>query len=89
MESNPPEKTNVNRRHILQGAASAAAAGVVGLAGQASAADSQPGGLTPLKGNIHHSIVHWCFAEHWDVEKACQVARQLGCQSVELVAPEH
>ncbi len=42
-----------------------------------------------LKGNINHSVVGWCFAKHWSMEETCMVARQLGCESVELVAPEH
>lgn len=42
-----------------------------------------------LKGRIRHSVVHWCFADFWSVEQTCQVARKLGCLSVELVAPTH
>ncbi len=80
--------TIFDRRRMLQGAAGAAAAGMVSWAGPGRAADPQAAAATPLKGNIKHSIVHWCFGQHWDVEKACQVARQLGCQSVELVGPE-
>lgn len=39
-------------------------------------------------GRIKQSIAHWCFnaaGEHWDVEKTCAAAKQLGCRSVELV----
>ncbi|NIL98381.1 MAG: TIM barrel protein [Planctomycetales bacterium] len=53
------------------------------------AADPQSKDAAALKGHIRHSIVHWCFAEYWDVEQTCQVAHKLGCQSVELVGPEH
>jgi hydroxypyruvate isomerase len=42
-----------------------------------------------VKGRIRHSIVGWCFSKFWDVDRTCQVARQLGCESVELVPPEH
>ena len=42
-----------------------------------------------VKARIRQSIVHWCFAKYWDVEKTCQIAKQLGCSSVELAAPEH
>lgn len=41
------------------------------------------------QGRLKQSIAHWCFAKYWDVEKTCQVARELGCVSVELVDPEH
>lgn len=45
-----------------------------------------------LRGRIQQSIVFWCFnvaGEKWGVEKTCQVARQLGCVSVELVEPKY
>lgn len=45
-----------------------------------------------LKGRIRHSVVFWCFnsaGEKWDAERTCQVAKRLGCQSVELIGPEH
>src|SRR4051794_31592320 len=43
-------------------------------------------------GHINQSIVHWCFenfGKKWNLEKSCQVARELGCKSVELMAAEH
>ena len=40
------------------------------------------------KGRINQSIVYWCFQKYWDVEKTCQIAKQLGCKSVELVEPK-
>jgi len=45
----------------------------------------------PLKGNINHSIVFWCFnaaGDNWDMEKTCEVAKQLGVKSIELSGPE-
>ena len=45
----------------------------------------------PLKGNINHSIVFWCFnvaGEKWDMDRTCEVARQLGVTSIELSAPD-
>ena len=47
--------------------------------------------MTSLKGNINHSIVYWCFnitGDKWDLEKTCQVAKQLGVKSIELTGPE-
>ena len=45
----------------------------------------------PLKGNINHSIVYWCFnvaGDKWDIEKMCQVAKGLGVKSIELTDPD-
>lgn len=44
-----------------------------------------------LKGNIHHSIAYWCFnalGDQWDIQTLCQVANELGAESVELAPPE-
>jgi hydroxypyruvate isomerase len=54
----------------------------------AAAVDEKPA----LKGRVKQSIAFWCFntaGEKWDAEKTCQVARELGCVSVELIDPEH
>ena len=51
----------------------------IGAAGQAVA-----------KGRIKQSIVFWCFniaGEMWDLDKMCQVTRDLGVDAVEIVAP--
>jgi hydroxypyruvate isomerase len=40
---------------------------------------------------IRQSLAFWCWnvaGENWSVEKTCQVAQELGCPSVELVAPD-
>ncbi|GBD35676.1 Hydroxypyruvate isomerase [bacterium HR36] len=61
----------------------------VALSGSAATAWQLP---AKSPGRIRQSIVFWCFniaGEKWDVEKTCQVARQLGCVSVELVEPHH
>jgi len=47
--------------------------------------------MTTLKGRIHHSLVYWCFnvaGDKWDIEKMCQVAKELGCESIELTEPD-
>jgi hydroxypyruvate isomerase len=44
-----------------------------------------------LRGNIRHSIVSWpyqVFGEQWDLDTVCQVAKELGAESVELVDPD-
>jgi hydroxypyruvate isomerase len=82
---------NVSRRHLLQGALSAGAVcAAAPLASSAAAAEDAP--RMAAKGNIKQSLVSWCFmsaGEKWSVEKICEVARELGCKSVELIGPEH
>ena len=84
-----------HRRHILRGAVAAAAAASI----------SASGGLTPpgspvladepaaaRKGRVKQSVVYWCFnarGEKWGPEKVCQVAKDLGCASVEIIEPQH
>jgi hydroxypyruvate isomerase len=75
---------HVTRRQMLH---AAGATTVAGLTAAAGAGPTRPG-----DGKLRQSIVHWCFGsrgEKWDVRKTCQVARELGYQSVELIAPEH
>jgi len=67
---------HLNRRQWL------AAAGTT-LAGVSLAAEP-----AKLKGRIKHSICQWCFKKTWDIDKMCEVAKQLGCVSIELVPPE-
>ncbi|MBU6221442.1 MAG: TIM barrel protein [Planctomycetes bacterium] len=74
----------ISRRQALQSAALAAAT--------AATVRTAPGApAMPLKGNINHSIVYWCFniaGDKWDIEKLCQVAKGLGVNSIELTDPD-
>ncbi|MCU0871377.1 MAG: TIM barrel protein [Pirellulaceae bacterium] len=79
-----PMSVSVNRRQLLQ-IASGAAAGACALA----AADPVRAEKAVTKGRVKHSIVQWCFADYWNLEQLCQIANQLGCQSIELIGPEH
>lgn len=79
------QSTSVNRRQLFQSAAGGAALGALAFVAPARAAQKVGG---KLKGNINHSIVHWCFQEHWDVAQTCKIANKLGCKSVELVKPD-
>ena len=79
------EENQVSRRDVLM-TAGATAAGVT-LVTPLFAADSEAKAVR--KGRIKQSIIHWCFKDHWDVEKMCAVAKGFGCVSVELIAPEH
>jgi len=79
----------VSRRRLLQGAAGAAVA-AAGLRGAARGQECR-NSKAATKGRVNHSMVFWCFnvaGEKWDLEKQCQVAKTLGCKSVELVEPK-
>jgi hydroxypyruvate isomerase len=80
--------SRVNRRQLLQTAAGAAAVTATSLAATHSLAEDKPAGKAATKGNINQSIVHWCFSKHWDVERTSQIAKQLGCKSIELIGPK-
>jgi hydroxypyruvate isomerase len=44
-----------------------------------------------MKGRIKQSLVYWCYnvmGDKWDIEKMCQIAKDLGCTSIELADPE-
>lgn len=83
-----PNASRISRRHMLQGAAGLAGLGAAGLTGSA-AADKQEGAEKAVtKGRVKQSVVHWCFAEHWNTKKMAHIAKKLGCQSIELAPPE-
>ena len=75
----------IDRRSMLK---MAACTGASALALGSCA--SVEGHLKPAatKGRINHSVAYWCFAEHWDLEKTCQITKQLGGKSIELVGPK-
>jgi len=78
----------LNRRQLLGGLA---ALGAAGLGNSAALADEPAPQRAAVNGHIRQSIVFWCFntaGERWNMERTCQVARELGCLSVELVPPE-
>jgi len=85
---NRPGGEHISRRDMLRMAAGAATAGTAVLSLTSCAALSKGGKRAVTKGRIKQSIVYWCFAKYWDIEKTCLIARQLGCKSVELVGPE-
>ena len=76
---------HITRRGMLQCAAGMGAAGAVGLTLSSCGAKSKPSKNRATKGRIKQSIAYWCFQDYWSVEKTCQIAKQLGCKSVELV----
>ena len=79
----------MNRRHMLQGLAAAGASAAI--AGPELHAGQEAPQRAVVNGRIRQSIVHWCFntaGERWNIERTCQVARELGVPSVEIVPPE-
>jgi hydroxypyruvate isomerase len=78
-----------SRRQVLTGAAGAAVLGVSALNGAGEAAEPGDQGPAVKNGRIKQSVVPWCFEKHWDVPRAIQVAKQLGCPSVELIHPRY
>ena len=44
-----------------------------------------------MKGRIKQSLVHWCYniaGDKWSTERMCEVAKELGCTSIELAPRE-
>ena len=69
-----------------------AGAAVLGVTALNSPAPAQEAGSTERavkNGRIKQSIVYWCFEKYWNIEQAAKVATQLGCESIELVAPSN
>src|SRR5262245_21262810 len=54
---------------------------VAAMAGVSALSAAEP----TLKGRLKQSICAWCFRKHWSVEEMCQVAKKVGCPSVEFV----
>ena len=79
---------HISRRSLLRRTAGVAAAGAAALAFPSCAVASKSTGRVATKGNINQSVVYWCFEKYWDIEKTCQIAKQLGCKSIELVGPK-
>jgi hydroxypyruvate isomerase len=86
--SEPTHPTSLTRRGLLRGAAAAgAAAALTGFSPQVHAAEEK----AAMKGRMKQSIVFWCFngfGDKWDMDTTCQIAKELGCVSVELTGPD-
>ncbi len=76
----------LSRRTALSVAAGALLAGNVTTCEAAGDDDEGP---AIKNGRLKQSVVPWCFADYWTVEQVVQVAKELGCQSVELVDPKY
>lgn len=74
----------IQRRNFLQKAGLTTAGALILGRNSATAAADKPA----AKSSVQQSIVHWCFKKHWNIEQTCQVAKDLGCVSVELIDPK-
>jgi sugar phosphate isomerase/epimerase len=85
-------RESLTRRHLLGGLAAAGAVSAASHLSAVAAGPAQnPAPQPAANRRIRQSIVHWCFntaGERWNIERTCQVARELGCPSVEIVPPE-
>jgi len=83
-KSNIRTTGGIDRRNMLKMVAGSGAAALA--LGSCASVD---GRMKPAatKGRINHSVAYWCFAEYWDIDKACQITKQLGGKSIELVGP--
>ena len=76
------EHSPVTRRELL---AAGTVAAVVGM----SAAESPRKPI--VNGRIKQSVVAWCFTaagEKWSLDKTCEITKEFGVPSVEIVAPD-
>ena len=77
-------QSGLSRRDLMKWTAGGVAG--VAFANMASAAD-QP---VATHQRIKQSLVNWCYNKAWpNVDEYCKVASKLGCQSIELIDPEH
>jgi hydroxypyruvate isomerase len=61
------------------------------IVGGAKAESIPSMGSVVRRGRIRQSLAYWCLNAspwHWDIERICAAAVDLGCQSVELVSSE-
>jgi len=69
--------------------AGAAIAGL-GLGSPVGTMLAEASGTIVKNGRIKQSLVHWCYAKHFqDFDALCAVAVKLGIPSIELCGPEH
>ncbi len=74
MQSDGQIRDFISRRDMLRMAAGVGAAGAAALALPSCAIFNKDTEKAVTRGRINQSIVHWCFAEYWDLEKTCLIA---------------
>jgi hydroxypyruvate isomerase len=86
-ESTQPS-TPLTRRGLLRNAAAAGAVAALTCFSPELLAEKEK---ATMNRRIKQSIVFWCFngfGDKWDMDTACQIAKELGCVSVELTGPD-
>ncbi|HEY2588181.1 MAG TPA: TIM barrel protein [Tepidisphaeraceae bacterium] len=89
----PMNTSQPSRRNVLRACAAAAVASAAPIA-LAADAPKESSALPPIepaatKGRIRQSLVNWCYAKYFNPEQMAQVAKSLGCVSVELIDPKY
>ncbi|MBK0381008.1 hydroxypyruvate isomerase family protein [Mucilaginibacter segetis] len=80
--------TDPNRRTAIKGLlAGTAAIGASGLLSSFKQADDKELMTNILKGNINHSVSHWCFNE-LSMDELCVVAKEIGIKGIDLCGPK-
>src|SRR5208282_859735 len=78
-------RTNLSRRSALcKIAAGAAAVAVASKLSPAPAAEAFT--TTKLKGRIHQSVCHWCYAKI-PLDDLCQAGKEMGLVAIDLLNP--
>jgi hydroxypyruvate isomerase len=83
MKTRTSEDSQLSRRDLLCRAACAAGA-VALVPGCEGDKEGEAAPAPRGRGRLKQSIVQWCFEKHWSIEALCKVAKDLGCESVEL-----
>lgn len=73
----------MNRRRMIGSMAGVAAAAATGLPTREFSL-GHAGGAAPLKGNIHHSVCRWCYADI-PLDKLAEACVDIGIESIELL----
>lgn len=85
MSNEPANEWQANRREILKGAALLGGIALTQSANSNAETEAQGAKVASSKGRIKQSIVQWCFADYWSVEKMIEVAKSMGVNSIELL----
>jgi len=86
---NTRQNGEITRRSMLARAAGMGTATTIFTLSSCAATNKRASAKrAATKGRIKQSIAYWCFEKYWTVDQTCQIAKQLGCKSVELVEPK-
>ncbi len=83
--SNQPSRREAIK-NIVAGTAALGTAGVLSSFAHAPSPAPDPEKLSPLKGNINHSVCRWCYND-LSVEDLCLAVKKIGFSAIDLVGP--